>query len=34
LPAPTRQELVLVLSQIMAKSLAPMVWKEAGHDHR
>jgi hypothetical protein len=33
LPAPKRQEVLLVLSQVLAKSLRPPVQKEAGHEH-
>src|SRR5438552_18042502 len=33
LPAPRRQEVLVVLSQIIAKNLPPVVRKEAGHEH-
>ena len=33
LPPPRRQEVLLVLSQIIAKSLPTAVRKEAGHEH-
>ncbi len=33
LPAPRRQEVLLVLSQIIAKGLPAAVRKEAGHEH-
>ena len=33
LPAPKRQEVLLVLSQMIAKSLPTAVRKEASHEH-
>ena len=33
LPQPRRQELLLVLSQIIAKSLSAALRKEANHEH-
>jgi hypothetical protein len=33
LPAPRRQEVLMVLSQIVAKSLPPAVRKEVSHEH-
>jgi hypothetical protein len=33
LPAPRRQEVLLVLSQLIAKSLPPAARKEASHEH-